>query len=82
MNESKPGYKLRLKEDFIPFVGMINYNDRCRWEEISNAKPGGEDPENYYKKCFARKLVLGLYNSVLVAGTIEGVFGLVKLIFQ
>ena len=84
MNKSKPLYKLRLK-DIIPLVGMNNYNERCRWEAISHLKPEGENPNDYYRKCFARKLVLGSYNSVLVAGTAGGAFfglvGLVKLVF-
>jgi hypothetical protein len=82
MNESKQIYRFRLKKDMRPFIGMIDYTQRCRWEAISNAKPAGEDPEDYYKKCFARKLILGIYNSVLVVGTAGILFGLAKLVFE
>lgn len=82
MDKSNPVYMLRLK-DIIPFAGMKNYNDRCRWEGISNSKPGGEDLDSYYRKCLVRKLTLGLYTSVLVAVPLGGaLFGLVKLVLE
>ncbi len=83
MDKSKPVYKLRW-EDFKPFfIGLMEYEQRCRWEAISQTKPGGMYLEDYLKKCSARKVFLGLYNSIIIPGAVGGaLFGLAKLVFE
>ncbi len=77
--------------DLRPFAGWIDYNHRCGWEALSQAKPNGEDTIEFLKKYSARKIVLGAYNIVaglvglgVLAGASAGIFfglkGLVEMI--
>jgi hypothetical protein len=74
MIEIKPDYCLR-KEDFVPLIGIKKHMDRNTYESLRQ----GEN-SNYFLQTFAREILLGIYNSAIVVGSLVGLEAIIRSI--
>ena len=72
-------YRLKLK-DFIPINGLVNHRERCEEGMIKRKSMSRDDKEDYAHRCEERDLLLVIYNSSVIMGTVCTALGLAGLL--